>query len=99
MKMAQDSKMAGLWAENSSQAIHVDTYLILLRESLIQVKSCGLAHATGVHERNNMPMHEIRVSVNSTVFVQAHRVKTKKAQIRHSLGTDQAQFWHGFRKV
>ena len=47
----------------------------------------ALAHATGVHERNIVAMHEFRVSVNCTVLVHKHSKKIGKAQFRHTLGT------------
>ena len=50
----------------------------------------GLVHATGVHERNIVPMHEFRVSVNCTVLVHKHSKKVRK----HNLGTLWAQLMH-----
>ena len=46
-------------------------------------KKCGLAHATGVCSLEE-----------GTVFLQWHRVKSKKAQITHELGTGKTYFWH-----
>ena len=41
---------------------------------------------------------QIRSSEKGTVLVQQHRVKSKKAQIRHGLGTGKTHFWHSFEQ-
>ena len=52
----------------------------------------GLAHATGVHERNMMRTHEIRPSVKCTILMRKHEKKYFCAQSRHTQGTVVARF-------
>ena len=55
----------------------------------------GFAQATGVHGRNIVPTHEIRVSVNCMVLCISTAKKcesTIKAHFGHSLGTVLARF-------
>ena len=70
--------------------------LVFCKWLLCMITSDGLAHATGVHERNTR--HDSR-SRKGTVFVSKHGKKHAKAQIRHTLGTVKAHFRHSLGTV
>ena len=52
----------------------------------------GLAHTTGVHERNSMPYARFALKKRKRFLCQSTGKKHAKAQIRHTLGTVKARF-------
>ena len=56
------------------------------------VVTCGLAHATGVHERNTVPYARFALKKRHGFCAKAREKKHAKAQIRHTLGTVKARF-------
>ena len=66
-------------------------------------KAYGLAHATGVHERNTVPYARFVLKKRHGFCakareknMQSHRLSTLKAQLRHVLNIAKAHFRHSF---
>ena len=67
--------------------------LCIYFKKIIISKSCkGLAHATGVHERNTVPYARFALKKRHGFCAKARQKKHAKAQIRHTLGTVKARF-------
>ena len=56
--------------------------------TISSVCSCGLAHGTGVHERNTVPMHETQFGGKAQIVCQTQ----EKARFRHVSGTGLTRF-------
>ena len=55
-------------------------------------RTVGLAHATGVHERNTVSYARFALKKRHDFCAKARGKKHAKAQIRHTLGTVKARF-------